>query len=60
VGSNLFSILEFCVCPSLFHSLEGDGGSGGRFGADAIEGGAGDASDRAGKNSGGIKVAHTS
>ena len=46
--------------PGLFHTLGDDGGSGGGFGADAIEGGAGDATDRIGKNSGGIKLAHTS
>jgi hypothetical protein len=46
--------------PGLFHTLGDDGGSGGGFGADAIEGGAGDAPDRIGKNSGGITLAHTS
>jgi hypothetical protein len=48
------------LLSGVFHTLGDDGGSGGGFGADAIEGGAGDAPDRIGKNSGGIKLAHTS
>ena len=46
------------LLPGLFHTLGDDGGSGGRFGPG--EGGAGDAPDRIGKNSGDIKVAQTS
>src|SRR6266404_1926227 len=50
--------------PSLtrsFHPAGGEGGSGGGFNAD-VEGGGGtgDAGDKIGKNSGGIKPAHTS
>jgi len=45
---------------ALFHMLEGAGGSGGRLGAGATEGGADDPPDRIGENAGGIKVAHTS
>src|SRR6266404_4910876 len=49
--------------PSLtppFHPAGGKGGSGGGFNADVEGGSAGDAGDKIGKNSGGMKPAHTS
>ena len=53
---SFFDSLNFVVA-GLFHTLGDDGGSGGRFGGDGVEG---DAPDRIGTNSAGIKLTHTS
>jgi len=45
------------VVAGLFHTLGDDGGSGGRFGANGVEG---DAPDRIDTTSAGIKLTHTS
>jgi len=52
-----FRFLNF-LFARLFHTFGDDGGSGGIFGPG--EGGAGDAPDRIGTNSAGIKLTHTS
>ena len=57
VVESFFDSLNFVVA-GLFHTLGDDGGSGGRFGPG--EGGAGDAVDRIGTNSAGIRLTHTS
>jgi len=56
VVESFFDSLNFVVA-GLFHTLGDDGGSGGRFGGDGVEG---DAPDRIGTNSAGIKLTHTS
>ena len=42
-----------------FHATGDEGGSGGGFNDDVGGGGMGDSDDKIGKNSGGLKVAHT-
>ena len=58
VWSNLFWILS-PVFASLFYTVEDDDVSGGGFGGDAV-GGTGGASDKIGRNSGGMKPTQTS
>jgi hypothetical protein len=43
-----------------FHAPGGEGGSGGGFNDDVVGGGTGGVDKKTGKNSGGMKVVHTS